>query len=78
MFATWGIVISATIAFCTTCIGTSVATNSASAGIATGVVVVVAFLSWLIHILIRNGREQARREREIRYFRNPSEGRPRR
>jgi hypothetical protein len=71
LFGTWGIVFSSSVAFCVTCFGAGITTNSFGFALALGVVVAVGIAAWLTHLIIKNGRDWASREREIRYPQNP-------
>jgi uncharacterized membrane protein (DUF485 family) len=67
MFATWAIVFACAISFCVTCLASGSVSQNFGLGLFVGVIGAALCGVWLTRVFVKTSRENARREREIRY-----------
>jgi hypothetical protein len=68
MLGTWGIFFTTAMAFAITMIGVAAMTREPAVGAGLGLIAAIGCTTWLSTVFIRNGRDQLRREREVRFL----------
>ena len=67
MFATWGVVISSVVAFFATCFPSGLITGNLGVALVFGALGGLGCAAWLTRVFVGISRDNAAREREIRY-----------